>query len=330
MGGNALGHFVRRHLAAEYHPKAYEVSKILNGVFPARLLSAVKAYDTKESFGDLDIVMLSDDLPPNWIDRVLQAFGSKHHQKNGNVLSAEFNGLQVDIITHSLDEYQFARRYYAYNDLGNLMGRTAYGMGLKLAHNGLFYRHKHEQKDSDVFVTNDWSGALKILGFDAQRWYNGFHTLEDIFDFVRAGQYYTTRDFLLENRNHKAKTRDNKRASYMKFLDYIAEKGDVLGEWSVVKWPEWRERLFKQLPLLEQRVAVLEGQYEVQRKIKKAFNGFMVTELTGLKGKSLGEFMAHVKAEHDFPVRALHDSETSFRQYVWELYLGWADLGDLL
>lgn len=324
MGGQALGHFVRRHPAVEYEQKARAIHFILCREFTGCKIQIVQAYAAKESFGDLDVVVASDNLPHDWVQRVLQAFNSVHHQKNGNVLSAEYVGLQVDIITHPYQDFDFAVSYYAFNDLGNLMGRTAFGMGLKLAHNGLYYRHQHGYKNSDVLITKDWDTALTLLGFNAERWRKGFTDLEQIFDFVRCGEYYTTRDFLLENRNHKAKTRDSKRQSYMKFLDYVRDCGDVEGVWASLNWTDWKYRLFKDIPELRRVVAELEVSYQILIDIKKVFNGGMVTELTGLKGKDLGEFMAHAKAEPDFVVRACNDDELAFRQWVWELYRAWS------
>ncbi len=123
MGGNAMKHVgVTRKPAAEYFDITKEVVDKLNELFPQRYIFPIAAYSKKESFGDSDILMVSDNLPENWLDQVKNAFTPQDIQTNGGVTSFDFRGMQIDLILTPSDEFDFAQTYFAFNDLGNLMG----------------------------------------------------------------------------------------------------------------------------------------------------------------------------------------------------------------
>ena len=139
MGGNALKNCTTTRLnAPEYNTL---VARVINDIQEelkaseyTRRVRAITAYATKEDFGDADILIDSFSLPGDWIDRLAARWNSKEVVPNGDVVSFEVDEFQVDVIKAKPVEYEFAYSYFAYNDLGNLVGRMAKKFGLKYGH----------------------------------------------------------------------------------------------------------------------------------------------------------------------------------------------------
>lgn len=99
MGGNALKNTTtRRYAADEFAQAQRDVNDLIGRALPLVPYRQLLAYGDKESFGDMDVLIESDGLPPNWPNVVAAAFGSTESVKNGNVLSLNLNDLQVDLI----------------------------------------------------------------------------------------------------------------------------------------------------------------------------------------------------------------------------------------
>ncbi len=296
MGGNALAHCTRRFEADEYYEIAEQVLQILERLFPESKVSVIKSYRNKSNFGDLDVLLESDYLPLYWIDRVAEAFNSKDSTKNGNILSAEYKDMQVDIIATPEAEFQASRRYFDYNDLGNLLGRVAHNIGLKLGHDGLSYNWR--LSDNHVYKTitllTDWKDILPVLGYDYERYSKGFDTLEDIFEFVISSRFFYKDIYLLQNRNHTSRVRDAKRKTYMEFLDWIEdyeEVGEQIATKMVILKASWLNYLFVAIPNFKEQYAQVQAEYEEEELYKGKFNGDLVREWTGLENQELGKFM---------------------------------------
>lgn len=314
MGGNALKNcLTRRYDRDEYFNLERTVWRVLDTIFPNCPHEAIKAYATKESFGDMDIVISSDNLPANWVNLVQSAFAPAEMVKNGNCLSFEYRELQIDLITMPSENYRSALNYYAYNDLGNLMGRIADSMGLKYGHDGLSYRYTVGTNNyRNIPITKDLDTILTVLGFSHARYEQGFDTLEEIFLFVVMSMYFNTDIYLLENRDNKSRTRDAKRKTYMEFLDYLERYPDMLvNHLKSANKSYWLPFLFSMLPGFKEQYEQCETDYKNDQTYKSKFNGDLVSEWTGLKEKELGLFMKHLR-----DLRGPDDS--SWRQWVVE------------
>jgi len=167
MGGNALNFQTRRvESSAEFRTLVNEVLHILTRELSWRAVP-VRWYHTKESFGDMDILVDSDIIDPNWVDVVLEKFQPKDHFKNGSCLSFDYKDVQVDLILAPAKEFEFSYYYFAWNDLGNFVGRTAHRLGFKFGHDGLWYvlrdpkdLQSSHQRDSSTLKT-----LLRLLTF---------------------------------------------------------------------------------------------------------------------------------------------------------------------
>jgi hypothetical protein len=303
MGGNALKNCAtRRYQAEEYHHLSFEVAYDLmnRGLTCTRIPS----YFSKESHGDLDMLVKSSTLPPNWTEKIVEWFAPKEYVKNGNVLSFEYKEFQVDLIATPDNEWLSSFQYFAFNDLGNLIGRVAHSRGLKLGHDGLTYKFFGDNERhlfKEIHLLGDWKDILPVLGYDYERWEKGFDTLEDIFEFVVSSPFFNKSIYALENRNHAARTRDQKRKTYMEFLKWLEsyQETDAQIHHSKTSKEDWLTHIMLAEPNFGYQYQETAKEYEQAQEYKKRFNGELVSQWTGLKTQELGKFMKWLKAERE-------------------------------
>lgn len=308
MGGNALKNCTtRRYSRDEYFDLEAQVLSKLKIIFPESQPHAIKAYKSKESFGDMDVLIDSELLPSDWVDSVCYSFYPKEHVKNGNVLSFEYKEFQTDLIVTDPSEMQSSMNYFAYNDLGNLLGRIAHSMGLKLGHNGLSYNWRIDTYQfRNVVLLTDFRDILPVLGYSYERYAQGFDKIEDIFDFVVSSRFFNKDIYLLHNRNNTSRTRDRKRKTYMEFLDWLEgykENYEQIQITAMRKQEEydkslWLPYLFEAIQGFKETYKEVQAEWDLEVLFKTRYNGDLVKQYTGLDGKELGSFMKWMKAEY--------------------------------
>jgi hypothetical protein len=306
MGGAALKNCTtRRYQAEEYHQLEQEVLDIISNNFPFDSVSTIKAYTLKESFGDMDVLACTDKYDPcNIEDKLIRLFNTKEVVKNGNVVSFEYKQFQIDLILTRPADYVSSQQYFAYNDLGNLIGRVAHSMGLKLGHDGLTYKFYADKTQvfREITLLKDWEQILPVLGYDFSRYQQGFDALEDIFKFVVSSSFFNKSIYALENRNHAARTRDAKRKTYTSFLEWI-EHYEETNTQNAQKYrggtdkSGWLPYLFEKIPTFKEQYEQAQADLAYHQEFKRRYNGELVAGWTGLQGKELGAFMSYVKQE---------------------------------
>lgn len=216
MGGNAFPEFKDRIVRLDagsfmaFQRDALDKLRKMDAKNPRAVYSEIISYKSKPSFGDLDILYTSfrkeGELPA--ADEFAAALGAVGVMKNGPVTSfaVPVNGnsmFQVDLIRVGYDEFASAFSYFAYNDLGNLLGRVFHRAGFKLGHTGMSFVIRDEKNSShvakEVVVTRSWKKALEFAGYDFEKWLEGFDTLEDVFRFVVSSPYFDKRLFALNS-----------------------------------------------------------------------------------------------------------------------------------
>ena len=229
MGGHALKNTItRRYAKQEYeHIKEHVIQTLAsNPLFSDRRMQAIEAYRAKDSFGDLDLLIESDGLPHTVWFAIQELFAPRDFVRNGTVTSFDVKEFQVDLLFTPAAIYDMSAAYFAYNDLGNLLGRVAYKMGLRYGHQGLGFNVYSNQADNtlldSVTLTDDPMKAMAFLGYDVDRWEKGFTTIEDIFAFTTSSPYFHADFYDLEKRTYKARVRDAKRPTYTKFLEWLS------------------------------------------------------------------------------------------------------------
>jgi hypothetical protein len=314
MGGNALKNTTTRRLdKSDFDRVSAAITTRLKLKFPLARVDVIPAYASKSDFGDLDILVTAEGLSASGGRDALRSlatneFFSTDMYPNGNVLSFDYRaspdqsepGFQVDVISMPEDAYDYALHYSSFNDLGNLIGRTAHKAGLTHGHDGLwYYLREGTYLFRSILLTRDYDIALPFLGYSAERFHQGFQNLTEIFEYVSGSEFFNSKIFDLENRNAAARVRDKKRKTYSEFLKYVEARPDL------PKYP-YPEDKKEWLPRIAQHFPHFQGEYDeairelgIQRAVKSKYNGEYVGTLTGLAGKELGLLMKRFKESFD-------------------------------
>ena len=269
--------------------------------FPRHQFKVVESFRNKDSFGDLDILWCGETIQLEEMTKTLKAAAYK---PNGPVTSfalhlGEGMLFQVDMIYTGCEHMESAASYFAFNDLGNLLGRIFHRAGFKLGHKGLLYVVREEGNQShaleEIEVTRSWQEALEFAGYDFERWTQGFDELEDVFRFAVSIPLANRTIFRLDETNHQARVRDRKRLTYQTFLRWVNDPANGIPENELIPKDqlrkEWLERAFETFPDFKERFDQANDKMLSIREANEKFNGNLVRELTGLDGKELGEFM---------------------------------------
>lgn len=304
MGGNALAIKSIRMSAADYDHTAQVCVDKLRLLYPQGKVAAIPSYRTKPDHGDLDLLIATAGYNP--FDAA-QALGAIEVVRNGPVTSigvpvrpdmpaVEGNVFQVDLISIDEPSFSYAYGYFSFNDLGNLVGRTAHKAGLSHKHDGLYFFVRNEDhKFRDIILTRDYEVALHFLGYDVAAFKRGFDTLEDIFKFVAGSEFFNRDIYLLENRNAQSRVRDRKRRTYMEFLKYCEAHPKL----PAYPYPEnksyWIPRISEYFPGFQEEYDQALAEIAERQALKNKFNGEWVASITGLEGKELGELLKKFK-----------------------------------
>lgn len=291
MGGNALATKTRRLDKEEFEEieaiVCYKLKKYYSRVAP------IQAYFNKETFGDLDIIV-STPRPKqlSWI--LKQEFQTKEIVINGGVVSFEFRDFQIDLIQTHFYLVPNAEVYFSYNDLGMLMGMVAKRFNCKYGEKGLFYVTEYNGKKKEIFLTKDIPTIFDFLGFDFNRYKKGFYTLYEIYNFVIDSKFFDIKRFLQQDGwNHYKRKRNAKRSTWVGFQKYL--RYYEIDKETPLTRNKCNERIDSFFPgILEQEQEFIIRE-KLKQRVKQKFNGERIGNLTGLKGKELGDFIASFK-----------------------------------
>jgi len=328
MGGNALKNtYTRVYDRTEYFELANVVyMRLCDADWDVRI---IPAYRDKKTFGDMDIVVCVPKCDTRSRVNIIQKlFEPNQIVENGEVISFDFRKLQIDLIFLSEDEFDFGYNYFSYNDLGNFIGRTAYRLGFKFGHDGLWYTFRDPENSAYVFkellLTQDFYAALTFLGFDAKQYKLGMDSKLDVFEYAASSQYFDPAQFLLHNRGAAARRRDSKRVMYHEMLEYIKERYPELNDESLptkVDRDGFLKSAMQWFPGFEHRYNVAVSDLTKLKAFKSNFNGELVGEMTGLSGKELGFVMKSMRVY--FEKHGLTDYIGTLDQ---DMFIGWCHM----
>ena len=325
MGGLALKNtFTRRYQRDEYDALEQEVFAILSKSFVK--FDTPRFFQSKESFGDMDLIVSMENFKGNVRTYIEDTFNPNEIFHNGNSYSFDYKELQIDFICVSGEDYSSNYHYFAFNDLGNFIGRIAQSVGFKYGQEGLWLNQFYnDQKIAKVMVSKDYPKIFEFLGLDYSKWVEGFDSLEEIFEYVINSPYFDSEMFEMKNLNKINSDRNLKRKSYMSFLAYIAENAP-----NVVYEPHKKEFFKKAKEMfpeanLEETIRL--NEYEVSKKllIKSKFNGGMIIEKYGLEGAEIGMALVGFKVfieedEPDYDTFIIESSTETIMGYFESYY----------
>jgi hypothetical protein len=308
MGGNALKKYeTRRYSKSEYLLLENRIRTDFVHLF-GREPIFIPYYHNKVDFGDMDILFPSTQIPNNWKEKLINYYrltDDMHvNVSNSGVFSFAVDRFQVDLIFSGTEkDSEMAKNYFAFNDLGNLIGRIYHKLGVKYGHRGLHLIIRLDESQhvlDEILLSQDMKEILSIIGLSYDEYLEGFDDLEDIFRFVAKSKFFDPDIYLLHNRNHKAVIRDKKRATYNGFLEWIRrEKPPVQFSFEEkterggynIREPFYSEIIVPMFPWIEDRVSKMITRYQLTQEVRKYYNGCIIGAVTGLSGKELGFFI---------------------------------------
>jgi hypothetical protein len=268
----------------------------------------VESFSDKEDFGDMDVLVSLPRMDAFYNTNVMSNGGEFKFVSNGPVTSFVFTDtldneltpivFQIDFIYTPPEEMEMAKFYHGKGDIGNLMGRIAHKMNLKLGHDGLWYIHRNETYVvGDILLSRDPLSILQFLGFDIKSM-NDFHfnTLTEVFDFIISSPYFHWSFFELSLRNHTARVRDKKRPNYTGFIAYLKQKGLFEDESKPLVGKDYFLPALIYFDKMKDFSLLLEK--EAMRLFSKAaLNSSFIAQESGKKQQMLGNLMQELKVE---------------------------------
>lgn len=300
MGGNALNNIVRMN-KDEYHSTMNIVKLILDT--QNIKYSFIKCYNSKETFGDLDVVIEKTTNTTENRNFIIKHFNPIEIYKNSDCLSFNLNNFQIDFIYVTPDFFDTTVNYFSYNDLGNLIGRYAQSLSMKYGQKGLYYKITRQDYTKDVIISKNMEDIYNFLGLDYDKFLIGFDTIQEIFDFVINSKYFNSKFFKPFFWDSEDRRRNKKRKHIMLFFDYIKDIPEK--EYSIDK-EHIPMLIFENFPesKIFEEIYTAELYIKNRQIIKEKFNGDIIRDIFKLEGKEIGDsilkFKHHLKSEYDY------------------------------
>eukprot|EP01027_Heterolobosea_sp_BB2_P002079 GEZU01003129.1.p1 GENE.GEZU01003129.1~~GEZU01003129.1.p1 ORF type:complete len:331 (+),score=118.41 GEZU01003129.1:368-1360(+) len=249
----------------------------------------------------MDVLICKPKPSRDVLDKFLkETLRSREVAPNGDVISFEYKNFQVDLIFVAPENFEIATVFFAFNDLGNLMGRIAHRFGLKYGFQGLTYpvNAPDGTRLGNILLSRDPRRIFEFIGFDYDRFLQGFDELKDIFDYVLSSKYFDCSIFDREKMSKINRKRDRKRKTFNAFVDYVLANNvqkQYAFEDDKSRYLPWIDAAFPEVHLMD-RIHELNEAHRIKKAAAAKFNGSMIMKLIPeLSGKALGVFIAEFK-----------------------------------
>ena len=294
MGGDAFGGNSNlkpsRIPKAEYESSVQLMNHTLVSIIDITNIRITMNSIDKPDFGDIDVIILSTDIQE--ILNILQPDESQ--RKKSDIYHILFHGRQVDIHfvpTYSLLEYNFIINSFSIVTV--IFGKMLYPHNMKLTKTGLYYSFKVGDKKFDLHLTDDihlifrWlsnpDNALTVGEFIGLQ----YRETELVSFFCARSRFYSSNIF---NRLDDVDSKElPKQKEKLKYIIEYSKRNDT------EKLPKMEASdilpFFNKME--EYELIVLEETTKM-KKLKlfsERFNGTIIGQLTGFKGKELGDCM---------------------------------------
>lgn len=346
MGGKALTTVnTRRYERAEFFRAWDQFATAFRRAFPGVRFALVQALQDKTSFGDMDVVIDGEAMPDNWHEPVASLFGAREvsvrinaesvKAQNGvgfsaaNLLGKPFSfhleELQVDLIPVAGESFEFARRYLSYGDLGSLMGAVYRSLGVHYGGHGLRIApldHRGQLLNKNqVALTRDHREALGCIGYDADRFDQGFAELEEVFTFVASSSCFSTAPFLdPKAHNNKRRHRERTRPGYRAFIEWCRANAERYPSEPPLNDAHWRAHFLSRFPAARLACDEVSAQIEAATYRRKRFNGRVLMEVTGLPLAEVGPVAAYLRSGFEsteaFEAWVGEQSDEALREWI--------------
>lgn len=300
MGGNALKNTNCVRVNKELYDK---IKSLILYKLSCYSFSVVFELPEKDSFGDLDLIY-EYKQGMNIRDIVNELFSPKETFSNGDILSFSYqinetDYFQIDLI--KVPNINMAQFYFAYGDIGLILGRILKKNNLTFGHEGLFINYENEK----IVLTSNPEVIASFLNLDYQQWLSGFDKKIDINKWIVQCKFFQKDYFNPEKFNHEYKKNLEKRPFFREFVDYIlkndmmihSDKVTILNESITPSVLDYIEIFGKQSEkeLIDQKIQII-------RLYQEKFNGHMFLQYTDPRNinKLKEEFKTYITQTRDF------------------------------
>ena len=238
--------------------------------------------------------------------------GSKAFVRNGDVLSCEYKGHQIDFISSPGANVTLNLCLRGHGGAGAFLVDLLRPYGVSINRNGAFVRVMHDGEFvADLKRTDDFYLMLNMAALDqyahSGSFTYGFKQLEDAYKFVFGSPQFTLRAFGLDaDLNYVG---DAKRleyppyAGFIKYIQFAAKTTSKPVDPTDAQIKYVKSRLTGSAygggKTFETQVKTAIQAFLSDKVLRKRFNGEIVMSITGLKpGQSLGKFMEAYRATY--------------------------------
>jgi len=206
MGGHALKNtFTERKTTSEYKKIFSKISSILKDNLNGDIW-LTKCYHSKETHGDMDILIKIDSYNKNINikDVIIKNLNPNEIISNNGVISFDYDKFQIDIIPIKSSNWEIAKKWYSYDPISNLVGKTSHKFNLKFGQSGLVLpiRNFNNRLSKNISISKDLRKIFEFLGYDYDRYLQGFDTKKEIFNWIINSKYFDSEMFEFKNLNH--------------------------------------------------------------------------------------------------------------------------------
>lgn len=258
----------------------------------------IPAFHEKEDFGDMDILILAKEDFGDIKAKLNSLYSPKGIFHNSNLYSFEYKDFQIDLIFTPKKNWETSKRFFAWGDCGNLIGKIFNKLNLKFGYDGLryVYRHNNGKELDQITITKDLPKAVELLGLDSKKYKSGFKNSEELFNWIVGSKFFYSDSFKLENLNSINRQRNKNRKLYNEFITW-AENKQFEPNAELIKLFEFiDENELAWLSILDKYFGskAVEHYNALHLKasnnyiVKSKYNGDLVKEWTGLTGTELG------------------------------------------
>ncbi|KAF2791091.1 hypothetical protein K505DRAFT_327132 [Melanomma pulvis-pyrius CBS 109.77] len=200
----------------------------------------------KADYGDIDFLVADEkpheDLQPQyqsksvWL-RIAAIIAAEYHLHHGWSHSYAIDHpvipnayVQVDVeispgvgTPDSHELFEWTRFMKSDADLLQIIGICHRPLGLTCNDKGLHLRveeiEPYNKKKSLLFLTRKPDEVMKFYGFDAVKYWTGFETEKELFDWVSQGRFFSRDVFAHRTEKSNDRARQNKRPMYRRFVE---------------------------------------------------------------------------------------------------------------
>ncbi|KAF1928348.1 uncharacterized protein M421DRAFT_420892 [Didymella exigua CBS 183.55] len=191
----------------------------------------------KMDHGDIDFLVGGTRPQDGYLWKLVQgALGAHHHKSQGSHSFAlphpdiEGAHVQVDIelslgdgLPGSWEWFEWTKLMKGDADLMQIIGIAHRPLGLTCTDQGLHVRleqiEPYDKKEARLFLTRDPDKALRFYGLDVDKYFQGFSSETDLFNWVAGGRFFSLEVFAQRVEKADDRTRSAKRPMYRHFVE---------------------------------------------------------------------------------------------------------------